>query len=53
MVMPIQKFSIYMSGTVREKKFVATLVDGDVILTSHEDKAAALDDFFLQFNKEQ
>lgn len=30
----------------KRKKFVATLVHGDEILTSHEDKAAAVDDFF-------
>jgi hypothetical protein len=30
----------------KRKNFVATLVDGDEILTSHEDKAAAVDGFF-------
>jgi hypothetical protein len=46
MVMPILSSSACMLGTEREN-FIASLVDGEVILTSHEDKAAAVDDFFF------
>ena len=35
-----------MPSTEREN-FIATLVDGDVILTSHQDKAATVDGFFF------
>jgi hypothetical protein len=45
MVMPI--FFHLHAKQRKRKNFIATLVDGDAILTSHQDKAAAMDDFFF------
>jgi hypothetical protein len=41
------KFFHYHARHRKRKNFIASLVDGDVILISHEDKAAAVDEFFF------
>jgi hypothetical protein len=44
--MPTPNFSICMPDIAREKNFVARLVQGEEVLTSQSDKAAAVDHFF-------
>jgi hypothetical protein len=46
MGMLIQSYSTFTPVTVREKNFMACLVDGEQFLTSHEEKAACVDQFY-------
>jgi hypothetical protein len=44
-VTPTLNFSMLMLGTRREN-FIAKLIDGSVVYTSHDDKATTVDEFY-------